>query len=70
MERMIEVEHKEIGTVRSLGTPLKMSGSDPESGEGKRPGAPTLGQHTREVMLEAGFRDVEVDRMMAAGEVS
>jgi crotonobetainyl-CoA:carnitine CoA-transferase CaiB-like acyl-CoA transferase len=68
-DMVIEVEHKEIGTVRSLGTPLKMSGSDPEAAQGKRPGAPTLGQHTREVMLELGFRDVEVDRLMATGVV-
>ena len=68
-DMVIEVEHKEIGTVRSLGTPVKMSASTLESGAGKRPGAPTLGQHTREVMLEAGFRDVDVDRLMAAGVV-
>ena len=68
-DMVIEVEHKEIGTVRSLGTPVKMSASTPESGAGKRRGAPTLGQHTREGMLEAGFRDVEVDRLMAAGVV-
>jgi len=68
-DMVIEVEHKEIGTVRSLGTPLKMSGSDPEAAQGKRPGAPTLGQHTREVLLEVGLRDVEVDRLMAAGVV-
>ena len=66
---VIEVEHKEIGTVRSLGTPLKMSGSDPESEQGKRPGAPTFGQHTREVLLEVGLREVEIDRLMAMGVV-
>ena len=68
-DMVIEVEHKEIGTVRSLGTPLKMSGSDPEAAQGKRLGAPTLGQHTREVLLEVGLRDVEVDRLMATGVV-
>ena len=68
-DMVIEVEHKEIGTVRSLGTPVKMSASTLESGAGKRPGAPTLGQHTREVLLEVGLRDVEVDRLMAAGVV-
>ena len=68
-DMVIEVEHEQLGTVRSLGTPLKMSGSDSRSGEGKRPGAPTLGQHTREVLLEAGFREVEVDRLMATGVV-
>ena len=68
-DMVIKVEHKEAGTVRSLGTPVKMSASTLESGVGMRTGAPTLGQHTREVMLEAGFRDVEVDQLMAAGVV-
>ncbi|MEE2845049.1 MAG: CoA transferase [Gemmatimonadota bacterium] len=66
---VIDVEHKEIGTVRSLGTPLKMSSSDAESEQGKLPGAPTLGQHTREVLLEVGLREVEIDRLMATGVV-
>jgi crotonobetainyl-CoA:carnitine CoA-transferase CaiB-like acyl-CoA transferase len=68
-DMVIEVEHAKAGTVRSLGTPVKMSASTLESGAEKRPGAPTLGQHTREVLLEAGLRDVEVDRLMAAGVV-
>ncbi len=68
-DMVIEVEHEKAGTVRSLGTPVKMSASTPEPGV-KRPGAPTLGQHTREVLAEAGLRDVEVDRLMATGVVS
>ena len=67
-DMVIEVEHSEAGTVRSLGTPVKMSASTLESGV-KRSGAPTLGQHTREVLAEAGLRDVEVDRLMATGVV-
>jgi crotonobetainyl-CoA:carnitine CoA-transferase CaiB-like acyl-CoA transferase len=46
-----------------------MSGSDPESEQGKRPGAPTFGQHTREVLLEVGLREVEIDRLVAMGVV-
>ena len=65
-DMVIEVEHETAGTVRSLGPPVKMSASTPEPGAGKRSGAPTLGQHTREVLLEAGLREVEVDRLMAA----
>jgi crotonobetainyl-CoA:carnitine CoA-transferase CaiB-like acyl-CoA transferase len=68
-DMVIEVEHDKAGTVRSLGTPVKMSASTTESEEGKRRGAPTLGQHTREVLVEAGLRDVEVDRLMVAGVV-
>jgi crotonobetainyl-CoA:carnitine CoA-transferase CaiB-like acyl-CoA transferase len=68
-DMVIEVEHGKTGTVRSLGTPVKMSASTTESEEGKRRGAPTLGQHTREVLVEAGLRDVEVDRLMVAGVV-
>ena len=68
-DMVIEVEHDKAGTVRSLGTPVKMSASTIESEEGKRCGAPTLGQHTREVLVEAGLCDVEVDRLMVAGVV-
>ena len=66
-EMVIEVEHTEAGTIRSLGTPVKMSGSDPASAAGKRLGAPTLGQHTRELLSDAGLRDVEIDRLIANG---
>jgi crotonobetainyl-CoA:carnitine CoA-transferase CaiB-like acyl-CoA transferase len=68
-DMVIEVEHETAGTVRSLGPPVKMSASTPEPGAGKRSGAPTLGQHTREVLLEAGLREVEIDGMIATGVV-
>ena len=46
-----EVEHPEWGTTRVVGTPIRMSETPLEPGEY----APELGQHTEEVLLEAGF---------------
>ncbi len=63
-QMVIEVEHAEAGTVRALGMPVKMSGSESTFPADPGPGAPMLGQHTREVLLEAGFRDLDVDRLI------
>lgn len=46
-----------------LACPLKLSAS-PNRPEAP---APSLGQHTREVLAEAGFGPAEVERMLAAG---
>jgi len=63
-QMVIEVEHAEAGTVRALGMPVKMSGSDSTVPADPGTGAPTLGQHTREVLVEAGFPDLDVDRLI------
>ena len=63
--RMVtEVEHARLGRVRTLGSPIKLSGGEaPSPGRG----APVLGQHTREVLLEAGMSEVEVEALLASG---
>ena len=46
------------------------TGSDPE-GIGQPPvGVPAVGEHTRSVLLEAGYGSPEIDRLMAEGVVS
>jgi crotonobetainyl-CoA:carnitine CoA-transferase CaiB-like acyl-CoA transferase len=50
------VKHDTIGDVRTIGLPVKFSGSPGLSARG----APTLGQHTREVLAEAGYDDAEI----------
>jgi crotonobetainyl-CoA:carnitine CoA-transferase CaiB-like acyl-CoA transferase len=62
-EMVVEVDQPEIGPVRLLGAPLKLSrsGADPT-----RP-APALGEHTEEVLREAGFSEQEVEAMVASG---
>jgi len=55
-EMVVEVEHSRLGTVRALGAPVKLSGGSTTN----RRGAPLLGEHTREVLREAGLTDTEV----------
>jgi formyl-CoA transferase len=55
----VEVEHPTLGRIRTLGSPIKMSETPPRVG---RP-APLLGQHTLEVLREAGVSDEEIARL-------
>jgi crotonobetainyl-CoA:carnitine CoA-transferase CaiB-like acyl-CoA transferase len=52
---VVELEHPVEGTVRALGMPLKLSHTP---GEIRRP-APLLGEHTEEVLREAGLGAAE-----------
>lgn len=58
-----DAEHPKAGTIRQIGSPLRLSRNPP-----RRAGAgPTLGAHTREVLREAGYSNDEVDRLIASG---
>jgi crotonobetainyl-CoA:carnitine CoA-transferase CaiB-like acyl-CoA transferase len=52
----VELEHPVEGTVRALGIPVKLSETP---GQVRRP-APLLGEHTEEVLREAGFSAEEI----------
>jgi crotonobetainyl-CoA:carnitine CoA-transferase CaiB-like acyl-CoA transferase len=53
--------------VRLLGLPFKLSRTpgDPVRGPG-----PALGEHTREVLAQAGYPSTEIDALLAAGAVA
>ena len=53
------------GTTRMIASPVDFHGTPGE----QRSLAPRLGEHTREVLLEAGFSDDEIDRMISSGAV-
>jgi crotonobetainyl-CoA:carnitine CoA-transferase CaiB-like acyl-CoA transferase len=55
------VPHPLLGTLPQVTPPIIMS--DTPGGLGRHP--PLLGEHTREVLLEAGFESAEVDRLIA-----
>ena len=57
------VEHPSEGRIRTLAVPSEWSESTPEY----RHHAPRLGEHTREVLREAGLSDSQVDSLIAAG---
>ena len=53
-------EHPSEGRIRSMAVPSEWSESSPEY----RRHAPRLGEHTREVLREAGFSDEKIDRLI------
>jgi len=64
--RMVhDIEHPKIGPMKTLGLPLKSSG---ELTQIRRP-APLHGQHTEEVLREAGYSDAQVRGLLAEGIV-
>lgn len=59
------VRHATLGDIPQLGPPITMSGTP--GSVTKAP--PVLGQHTVEVLVEAGFSAAEVDRLVDQGVV-
>jgi alpha-methylacyl-CoA racemase len=65
-EMVVELEQPELGPVRLLGLPIKLSRTP---GDATRP-APALGEHTEEVLREAGFDADEVAALLGSGAVA
>jgi len=57
------VEHPSEGAIRSMAVPSEWSESAPEY----RRHAPRLGEHTREVLREAGYAKDKIERLIATG---
>jgi len=64
-DMVVEVEHSRLGSVKTIGLPLKFS-LTPGS---VRSGAPVYGEHTREVLLEHGFEEQEIAGLEKEGAV-
>ena len=62
-EMVVEVDHPVAGAVKTLGLPVKFSASP---GGVARP-APTLGQHTRNVLAEHGYSAAEIEALIEQG---
>jgi crotonobetainyl-CoA:carnitine CoA-transferase CaiB-like acyl-CoA transferase len=62
---MVETDHPTLGHLRTLGSPIKMSATPPDVSRR----APRLGEHTDEVLTEAGFSNAEIAALRAAGAI-
>ena len=60
------VEHSVVGRVQTLGLPVKFSATPGAISSG----APTLGQHSRDVLAEAGYSPREIDDLIKDGAVA
>jgi crotonobetainyl-CoA:carnitine CoA-transferase CaiB-like acyl-CoA transferase len=58
-----QVEHPSEGRIKSMAVPSEWSESVPEY----RCHAPRLGEHTREVLAEAGLERAAIERLRASG---
>ncbi|PKB79662.1 MAG: CoA transferase [SAR202 cluster bacterium Io17-Chloro-G9] len=63
---MVDLEDPELGTLHNIGIPVKLSATPGRI----RHRAPGLGEHSRQVLLEAGFSPEEVDRLVDEGVVN
>ncbi len=62
-DMIVEVEHPVAGTIRTLGSPVKFHGTP----GGVRVAAPVIGQHSREVLREAGYGDDAIQALVDDG---
>jgi formyl-CoA transferase len=59
---VVETEHPTLGRLQTLGSPVKMSATPPLTCRR----APLLGEHTRQVLLDAGYSDAEIADITAS----
>ena len=62
---VVETDHPTLGRLRTLGSPIKLSATPPDVSRR----APQLGEHTGEVLTEAGFNHEEIAALRQAGAV-
>jgi len=65
-EMVAETDHPTLGHMRTLGSPIKMSATPPDVSRR----APQLGEHTDDVLTEAGYSASEIDALRSAHAIS
>ncbi len=64
-EMLVAMPHPELGTYRTTGLPVKLAATP--GAIARRP--PLHGEHTRELLREAGYADTEIEALAARGVV-
>jgi len=60
---VVEMDHKAAGPLKMLGTPVRLHGTPPSL----RRLPPNLGEHSREIALELGYSEEEIETFVADG---
>ena len=60
---VVDIDHPTLGVLKTLGSPIKMSNTPATVGRH----VPRLGEHTREVLLEAGLNEEEIAGLTIVG---
>jgi len=63
---LVEVEHSRLGKLRFVGTPLRLSSTPARPAQA----APMMGEHTDEILREAGYSAAEIAHFRAGGIVA
>lgn len=64
-DMVVNLEDQDLGTLRHIGVPVKLS----ETPGGVRRRAPALGEHSREVLSDAGYTKDAIDALVESGVV-
>ncbi|MEM3857038.1 MAG: CoA transferase, partial [Thermoprotei archaeon] len=60
-----EIQHSELGNLKTLFSPPRLSLTPADLTRAP----PVLGQHTREILVELGYSDEEVEALLKEGAV-
>ena len=63
---IVDVINKKAGSFKAIGMPIKFSETKVEDTKE----SPTFGQHTKQILLDHGFKSEEIDSLMKQGVVS
>ena len=63
---IVDVENKKAGSFKAIGMPIKFSETKVEDTKE----SPTFGQHTKQILLDYGFKGEEIDSLIKQGVVS
>ena len=63
---IVDVKNEKAGSFKAIGMPIKFSETKVEDTKE----SPTFGQHTKQILLDYGFENEEIDSLMKSGVIS
>jgi len=63
---IVDVKNEKTGSFKAIGMPIKFSDTKVEDTKE----SPTFGQHTKQILLDHGFKSEEIDSLMKLGVIN